>query len=421
MALLNEVSELDEDSPGVFRHTQHLKKIAYRESGNLLRMNQDWENSGISARPHKIDRAPIMVSAGEDGMRRIHPTREIDRYLEIGAPFVKTGGVWGQVNLGTPTRTGSRLQWTRPQADMYVDFGGHFVKLAILLKGGFVPEDNQIAFPVGLNGLTRSGFNILRDGVPIGNLNLPKMVDLSDPGRMSDISHQITNIAGQPYWLLTLPDISSFTQPVIDPTLTLQPDPTDGLDTYIVDTSPTINSGSDVFIWSGERNDSNPKYRTLIKFDLSTLPANSIISSAIFSWYVTNDFATNARTHRLYRVKRAWLETQATWNIWTTGNNWSTAGAFHVDDCEQTEVASRAFTATETLNQFKDFPFTGLTTKSQLDLGNGWLIKADTEVNDAYAGAASGDTTASERPKFVVVYTLPTAPTKFMFYQRRRK
>jgi len=208
-------------------------------------------------------------------------------------------------------------------------------------------------------------------------------------------------------------------------TLTLQPDATDGIDTFIDSGLPDTNYATGVTCQVGERSAAANIYRQLIKFDLSALPADAIISSAVLSLYATLDRSTNARTFRVYRLKRAWVEAEATWNIYSTGNNWSTAGGFHADDCEQVEIGSRAFTATETINVFKDFPLTP-TTKAGLDLGNGWLIKADTEVDDNYSFASSDNATASNRPKLVIEYTVPgggdtieiSSPVQYQTYQR---
>lgn len=188
-------------------------------------------------------------------------------------------------------------------------------------------------------------------------------------------------------------------------TLTLQPDGTAGQDATIKSSGGgTGNFATDTTIVVGEWNAGSSIERTLIKFDLSSLPSDAVISSATLSLYALTDLSSNARTVRVYRVKRAWVESQVTWNIWSTGNNWSTAGGFHADDCEQTDIGSRAFTATETLNQFKDFSLTP-TTKADLDLGNGYLIKSDTETNDMYTFASSDNATAANRPKLVIEYT----------------
>jgi hypothetical protein len=196
---------------------------------------------------------------------------------------------------------------------------------------------------------------------------------------------------------------------IIDPTLSLQPDAAAGQDAPIASGAATTNFGTLSTTNVGERSFSSTTARTLIKFDLSSIPDTSPINSAVMSLYVTTDSSSNARTFRVYRTKRDWVEDQATWNIWKTGNSWSTAGGFHSDDCEQTDIGSRAFTATETINQFKDFTLTAAV-KEDLDLGNGWLVKADTETDDEYIFASSDNATAANRPKLVVDYTAAVDP-----------
>jgi hypothetical protein len=183
-------------------------------------------------------------------------------------------------------------------------------------------------------------------------------------------------------------------------TLTIQPCL---IDTYIESSNATTNYGTDNNAYIGEKYGASTVRRMLIKFDLTDLPANAAIISATLSLYCIADESNNARTCRVYRVKRDWSEAQATWTIWKTSNNWSTAGGFHANDCEQTDIGTRAFSATETLNEFKAFTLTP-TTKADLDLGNGWLIKMDTESDDAYQ-FTTREGTAANRPKLVIVYT----------------
>lgn len=426
MTLLNEVSERDEIQPGVFRHSQHLKKIAYHQNGSLLAMSQDWENSGDVDRPHKVDRAPIMVSAGEDGMRRIHPTRELDRYVEIGAPFIKTGGVWGKVNLGAPTRTGSRLQWTRPQANMYMDFGGHFVKLAILLKGGFVPEDNEIAFPVGLTGFTRSAGRLLRDGTPIAFLNAPVMMDFANEQDIRPIAGQFVNINSQPYWHMTLPSLTGMSQPVIDPTLTLQPDATAGKDTWLASNAATFNFGVNARLVIGLEA-AGPTRTSLIRFDVSSIPSSASITSAVLTYNVATSFGTQNLV--FYRVLVDWDEGAlnnaagtASWNQRIAATNWNTAG------CRGSGTDRAASSTATAVNPAVGVGNIDLTPDVVLWVAGsatnfGWQIDySSVVVNNLKNLYSSDDATASLRPQLDVIYTVPSGITKhFMNYQRMRQ
>lgn len=187
-------------------------------------------------------------------------------------------------------------------------------------------------------------------------------------------------------------------------TLTIQPG-TGGTDRYIGSTG-SGGSGNDENVYVGELNVNTNVCRTLIKFNLSALPDNAKISSATFSLYTTFDYSSNARTARVYRLKRAWTEANASWTNYDTGLAWQTAGGFGANDCEQTEIGSRAFTATESIGAFKDFSLTAAI-KADLDLGNGWLIKMDTELNDGYEFASGDNTASANYPKLVIVYTVP--------------
>jgi len=189
-------------------------------------------------------------------------------------------------------------------------------------------------------------------------------------------------------------------------TLTLQPDATTGLDTKIRQEAATTNYGSNDPLGIGEYYSIVRLERMLIKFDLSSIPNNAIIDSAQLKLKIAVDESDNVRTLRIYRTKRDWVESQATWNVWKVANNWSTAGGFHVDDCEQTNIGSVALSATEAVGTVITINLTS-TTKAGLDLGNGWLLKMDTEANDAYSFYSSDAVNATDRPQLVVTYHVP--------------
>ena len=111
-------------------------------------------------------------------------------------------------------------------------------------------------------------------------------------------------------------------------------------DVYIDSANPTSNLSGEDNLWSGERDDAVATRRSLIKFNLSSIPANSTITGATLRLYANFDASSNTRTMRVYRTLRAWVDTQATWNIYSTGNNWGTAGGFNATDCEQTDIGS---------------------------------------------------------------------------------
>jgi hypothetical protein len=196
-------------------------------------------------------------------------------------------------------------------------------------------------------------------------------------------------------------------------TYTSQPDETDGIDTQVNSFAPTTNYGTGTdFRVGNETNVDNPTFRGLLKFDFSkgTNPPTrgATVSSATLYLTQTGEDSVNNRTLRVYRLKRAWVEAQATWNVYSTGNNWSTAGGFHADDCEQTDIGSKALSSTEA-NGEKTITLTAAAVQEMIwgdFANNGFLLKMDTEADDRYTFGAAGHATATSRPKLVVEYIL---------------
>lgn len=392
---------------GFIQQTLSIKPIAYRgDDGRFRRIVSDWEDSGIPTRPHLISKAPMIISAGNDGMRRIHPTRKLDRYFQIGAPRVKVGGVWRQVNLGAPTRTANLLTWTKPQANMYVRMAGHYIKLAILLKAGWVPEDSIIAFPVGLHGLTRSKGQIFADGVPVMHMRPPHVQDLDSPQDVRPVAHKFVRVGGQWHVLLTLPNLAGMTRPLIDPTLTLQPAEATSQDTTNRVGNQDTNYGTNAQLWTDRAG-----AHSYLKFDLSTIPASATGVSATLSLW-SAESAAGTHTYGIYSNHAnvsTWTEMELTWTNYKSGTAWpgSAGGQTSGTDYEATKLADITH------------PVNSINTEAQAALTiariEGWFGAGST--NYGIVVPRSGSTTlrdwhssnaaAAYRPKLVIVYTLP--------------
>ena len=184
-------------------------------------------------------------------------------------------------------------------------------------------------------------------------------------------------------------------------------------DTYGKISAPTSNFGGATNWWVGERNDqANSTQRGLLKFDLSGIPSGSTVNSATLTLRLIFDASSNTRTYRVFRVLRAWVEAEATWNIYSTGNNWGTAMCANTStDREATNIGSVSFTSTESIPSTKDFTLTASDIEEMLDGGiftnNGFLIKADTESDDSYRFDSSDNGTEAQNPKLVIDYTAP--------------
>lgn len=177
--------------------------------------------------------------------------------------------------------------------------------------------------------------------------------------------------------------------------------------------NPTGNFGSSTSFSCGENKDYPlQQYRALLKWDAlsdGTIPPGSIINSAILSLKISSDKSTNTRTKRVFRLKRAWVESQVTANIWKAGSNWSSVGAFGADDCEQTDIGSTSFTGSEPVGTWKSFTLTASKIQEMISGGtwtnNGFLIKTDTETSDSYSFYSSEYATSADRPKLVIDYS----------------
>lgn len=183
-------------------------------------------------------------------------------------------------------------------------------------------------------------------------------------------------------------------------------------DVDIRSATPTTNGSANANLFVGESNATVDTRRALFKVTLPTLPAGAVVTSAKLVLFLQTDQSSNARDFKVYRVKRDWVYSQVTWNIWKTANNWTTAGCGDTtNDYDSTVWATTNFTATETLDTAKIFNL-DLTEFNKMLNGTysnfGWLIKADTEANDAYGFYPGIEATnISERPYLEITYTIP--------------
>lgn len=137
--------------------------------------------------------------------------------------------------------------------------------------------------------------------------------------------------------------------------------------------------------------------RALIRFDLSSLPDDVEFSSAKLRMYCHLLDGASPCTLDLHRQKRAWVEMEATRNVYATGQSWASPGGFGADDCEQTAISQ----ATGTLYDWVEWELPH--TKAAMDLGHGWLIKfANESGTDRVELDSRGFPTTNLRPELVV-------------------
>jgi len=149
---------------------------------------------------------------------------------------------------------------------------------------------------------------------------------------------------------------------------------------------------------------------------LSSIPANATITSATLSLWTAVDYSDNNRTIRVYRLKVPFNEMQATWNEAATGVNWQSAGASGANDRESIEIGSVQVLADEAIGIEKQISLSPAKIQEFVSgsfTNNGFILVADTELNDRFNYKSSEASVASYHPKLVVQYTLssqtPTA------------
>lgn len=415
MAELSKYFEREDLGGGRFRNSISLRPIAFLNNGTFQRIINNFADGDVNF-PHIVTAAGFFSYITPQGDWRIHPTRDPQVWFSIGAPFINPASPT-RVSMNPLTRSGNVLTSVNTNFDARIINGGHTLKLEFQLKNGFVPPQGKVAFPINAQGVTRVGNALLVGGTTVMYLPPPIVYDAATPRTLSrPIAVAFQSIGGTQYIIYTLPDLTGMTAPVIDPTLSLQPDATAGIDTWTLSGSTSLNCGVTNRLAVGQF--SSEKYRTLIKFDLSSIPAGATVSSAILSLYLLSDFANTTGAWAVYRMKRAWVEGTgnigatgdgATWATYDGSNNWQTAGAEGINDREATDIGTLAFTAAETLNVLKNISLSTSAIQGMITGGgftnNGFQVQGTETDNTEYDFASSDHATAANRPKLEVVYT----------------
>ena len=185
----------------------------------------------------------------------------------------------------------------------------------------------------------------------------------------------------------------------------------DGIDTYINAATATTNYSTNVMLTVGEPNTaSGDVRRALVAFDLSAIPDDPVVSSAVLSLWHIAELASSSSVISVYRSRRAWVESQSTWDVYSTGNSWQVAGASGSEDRESVSIADRSFSASET-NGEKQWSLDVAAIQEMISgefVNNGFIFVSDLEVNDYHRFRSSSDSVAGELPKLVIEYTVAT-------------
>lgn len=195
-------------------------------------------------------------------------------------------------------------------------------------------------------------------------------------------------------------------------------------DAYIEDANPTTNTGGATILVVGETDGGAAVFRSPLQFDFSSIPAGSTINSATLTLTLeaaSSSYAANNRAMKVYRLLRNWVEAEVTWNVFSSGNSWSTAGAANTTtDREATDIGSVTILTSAADESEVAITLTASKIQEMISGGvftnNGFLLQNDTETNDRHDFHSSETATGSKAPKLVIDYTPPSTGGNPMFF-----
>jgi hypothetical protein len=189
--------------------------------------------------------------------------------------------------------------------------------------------------------------------------------------------------------------------------LILQPDGANGIDTYLSSVGATANFDAEILLRAGTdqfSKSSTAKVRPLMRFDLNSLPAGSVIHSASLTLYPANGILSGGGTFHLYRLTQpAWTESGATWNAYDGTHNWTTAGGdYTTADGDTTTIAGP--TQNLVFAALKNLAIDALANRG--GLLQAIILGPEVASGDRYYEAFGSDwEIEAQRPRLVVNYT----------------
>jgi hypothetical protein len=164
-------------------------------------------------------------------------------------------------------------------------------------------------------------------------------------------------------------------------------------DTFIKGDSPLTNYGDDNRI--EVRPDNGADRRGLLKFDLSSIPSNAVISSATLYLY-EQDNKTGQTTH-VYRVTSDWNEHTVTWRSWNLfGGDFDISTSYYSYIPDQKDCLL-TLDITNLVREWVNGTY-----------NNYGVMLYSTGPNHIIGYSSKEDGTAGRRPKLDVIFTLPT-------------
>jgi hypothetical protein len=188
-------------------------------------------------------------------------------------------------------------------------------------------------------------------------------------------------------------------------------DYTGTIDNYIEFDFQTTNRGSD---GNWRVRHSSPIEKGLIAFPgLSNITGPVTVTSVTLELWLAA--VGNSGPVQLNKLLQNWVETESTYTIYSTGNNWATLGAAS-SGTDFAATVSASVTHSVTLDEYKSFSTAQMATDVQDWINNGsnygWLLTGvDSFTVFTYRGKNGAD---AQRPKLTVTYTSSGTTTAWL-------
>ena len=366
------------------------------------------------------------VKFGTAGQRRWIPRQEFpNEYVTFGRPQQWTGSAWSNINMGTMTRAGNVLTFTRPNYVFVFTATWRGIKCDYILKNNNAYK--RVRFAATLTGLTWDGWRLIgQDGKEAGYIGDTTAHDATAIPILPNVPVTASNAGG--YIEFTVDTTGKVFPVTVDPSpYSSQPDAAGGKDaTMVGSTGPdTYNYGLATDFNSGGYGAGPTPMRSLVDFDTSSIPTTVTVDSATLSLWLNvagNTYAAGAATVNLHQVLRLWVEgtragvlddpaTGCTWFRYDLTNTWATNGCGNTTtDREASVLGSHDMATTDAAASQHDFVLTpgagGVQDWIDGTLANNGVIAVGLEQpTRLYSFCSSDNATAAQRPKLVIAYT----------------
>jgi hypothetical protein len=146
--------------------------------------------------------------------------------------------------------------------------------------------------------------------------------------------------------------------------------------------------------------------RGLLEMDISDMPAGATITQATLDlyyidWSTGNPVGNELAVYKL--INTAWVETEATWNIYSTGNNWFDTGG----DFVTSSPSGDSVTMPAAGGVWLEWDITDIVADAyDLGIPVELILKFDPDITGTYT-YAKFDLTAPNIPILDIFYTVP--------------